>query len=275
VIDPSTSQRMALMLGHPGHELRVFRWMELTRPLTFVLTDGSGSTGQSRLDSTTELLRRIGAPCGSIYGRLTDGDAYRAILGRDAGLFVGLAEELAAAFEREGIDGVGGDAIEGYNPVHDVCRLVLNAAVDLASGRTRRPLLNLEFLLVGRPDACPEPLRDQATWIHLDEAALERKLSAARGYPELAAEVDAAIKAHTTKAFQIECLRPVSDADRQYHFGEETPYYERYGEGRMDAGLYHEVIRYREHVLPLAAALRRHVEGTREAARGTPPRGSA
>jgi hypothetical protein len=44
------------MIAHPGHELRVHHWIERTRPLVFVLTDGSGHTGVSRLASTTAVL---------------------------------------------------------------------------------------------------------------------------------------------------------------------------------------------------------------------------
>ena len=39
----------ALILGHPGHELRVYGWTRSIRPLTFVITDGSGASGISRL----------------------------------------------------------------------------------------------------------------------------------------------------------------------------------------------------------------------------------
>jgi len=52
---------VALIIAHPGHELRVHHWLEKTRPLVFVLTDGSGRTAQSRLHSTTRILERAGA----------------------------------------------------------------------------------------------------------------------------------------------------------------------------------------------------------------------
>src|SRR5687768_4588026 len=64
--------KTALVMAHPGHELRVYQWLRLTRPLCFVLTDGSGGSGKSRLHSTTRLLEQNGARRGSIYGRLTD-----------------------------------------------------------------------------------------------------------------------------------------------------------------------------------------------------------
>jgi hypothetical protein len=39
-----------------------------------------------------------------------------------------------------------------------------------------------------------------------------------------------------------------------------VPFYELHGEKRVAAGLYDEVIRYHEHIAPLADALRSHVE---------------
>ncbi len=72
--------RAALVVAHPGHELRVHHWMERARPVVFVLTDGSGSAHSSRLASTTAVLEQAGARPGSIYGRLSDRDLYRALL---------------------------------------------------------------------------------------------------------------------------------------------------------------------------------------------------
>src|SRR5690348_480507 len=66
------NRRAALVVAHPGHELRVHGWMELAHPIVSVLTDGSGHTGQSRLSSTTSLLAQSGARPGSMYGRFRD-----------------------------------------------------------------------------------------------------------------------------------------------------------------------------------------------------------
>ena len=49
--------KAALVISHPGHELCVHHWLETARPDVFVLTDGSGRSGISRLDSTTKIIR--------------------------------------------------------------------------------------------------------------------------------------------------------------------------------------------------------------------------
>ena len=249
-------RRAALVVAHPGHELRVHRWLELARPAVFVLTDGSGSHGVSRLASTTSLLDRTGATAGSIYGRLSDRELYRAILGGDLGLFTALVDELAQGLKD--VEVVAGDAVEGYNPGHDVCRLLLNAAVLRLAAEGRR-LANYDFLLVGAPDDRLPGERGDGERFELDAEALHRKLEAARTYPELAGEVESALAAHGSDRFRTECLRPVRYGLDIAPLFAHPPFYETHGEKRVGLGLYHQVIRFQSHIAPLAAGLERHV----------------
>ena len=99
-------------------------------------------------------------------------------------------------------------------------------------------------------------MRERAIWLHLDEEAVGRKLKAANDYSELAGEVEAAIRENDAAAFRIECLRPVESNTGIERFDAEKPFYEKYGEQQIAAGHYEHVIRYREHILPLAEALR-------------------
>src|SRR5262245_39398749 len=86
-------RRAALVVAHPGHELRIHHWLERARPLVFVLTDGSGRNESSRLASTSATLERVGATSGQLYGRFSDRELYRAILAGEADRFVALADE--------------------------------------------------------------------------------------------------------------------------------------------------------------------------------------
>lgn len=279
---PARPGRAALVVAHPGHELRVHGWLEGAAPIVCVLTDGSGRTRRSRLDSTTRVLEAAGATAGPVYGLMTDSELYAAILDLDHARFKLLAEELAALFVREEIDYVAGDAAEGYNPGHDVCRLVVNAAIELANRAAQRRIANYDFTLVAPPGRCPAELRADSLWLRLDAAALARKLAAARNYPELRAEVEAALKgagsagldAHPDLAarsglnaegasdFAVECLRPVVSAAEgtEYPFDARPPFYEEYGERQVAAGHYERVLRHGEHMRPLADALAAHVE---------------
>jgi hypothetical protein len=252
----STLPRTALVVAHPGHELRVHGWLERERPEVFVLTDGSGSTGQSRVPSTAEVLRRAGARPGSVFGRFSDSELYEVILDGRIEVLTGLARELADALIDRRVETVVADAIEGFNPSHDLCRLLTDAAVTLASRRTGRAIASYDFLLEGRPDATPANGSSGFLRLDLEDGALERKLAAARSYPEMAHEVERAFARHGSGAFRIECLRPAAPQADIEALIEEPPYYESYGERQVAAGRYPRVLRFREHFLPVSRALR-------------------
>lgn len=242
----SPAGKSALVIGHPGHELRVHSWIEGARPLTFVLTDGSGHAEQPRLASTTSVLEPTGAERGSIYGAMSDRKLYRAILDADHATFARLAERLAAAILEAEVTMVVGDAAEGFNPGHDVCRLLLNAAVLLAERRGGRRIANMEFPVEGSPDKCPAEDRADAIILELDEAAYARKMAAAGAYPELAGELERLLRIHGADAFRTECLRPVRyGLDIAGQFAHPC-FYEQYGRQKVAAGIYREVIRFRD-----------------------------
>ena len=286
--DSQPRTRAVLVVAHPGHELRVHGWLEKTHPDVWIITDGSGRTNKSRLDSTTRVLEATGAVPGPVYGQFSDADLYNAVLNFDHRCFTDLVDQLAAALLRDHIDLIAGDAEEGYNPAHDICRLVVNAAVRLARNKSNNQIANYDFTLVGSPDHCSEELRPHSLWLNLDDEAFARKLSSARNYPELQAEVESALHGvdhegfrrddelaqrvrsdfgvTNVNNFRVECLRRVN-----LHLAStlapngDAPFYEVYGERQVAAGHYKHVLRYRDHMLPLAAALDSHVERTIDA----------
>lgn len=243
----------AVIVAHPGHELLIYHWIERHQPLYCCLTDGSGGSATSRLASSTRLLERVGATPGPLYGRYPDKDVYRLLLDRRVDVFIGLAKELAAVLTSAGVDCVAGDAVEGFNPVHDVCRILVDGAVAMVRERTGRVIRNYDFVLDAPPDGCPDPLRDGALVLRLDEAALGRKTTAALAYPEMRDEVQAALERFGRQAFAVECLRPARTMTAR--FDREAPTYEGSGQIRVNEGLYREIIRYREHVFPVLRAI--------------------
>jgi len=243
----------ALVVAHPGHELRALGWLWLARPVVYVLTDGSGSMERSRVPSTMRVLDEAGARYGSIFGRFTDREFYARLMRGDIESFIELTEELTAAFVNERIEYVVGDASEGYNPTHDVCRLIIAAATARARAITGRDILNYDFTLVGRPDQCAENLHVESLWVHLDDEMLARKIETARGHPELAGEVEAAITKFGIDAFRTECFRPVAPGPA--NDPDSPPFYEAHGEQRVQSGVYVETLCYAEHVKPLVASL--------------------
>ena len=252
--------KCALIIAHPGHELRVHHWLETTKPVVLVLTDGSGSSQHSRLQSTTHLLQRAGARAGAIYGLFSDAEMYMALMNQEFAVFLELLERTANLLAQEEIDLVAGDAIEGYNPSHDICRYLINAALELVLRKTGRRIRNYDFPVVGSPRRQPGAGRAAPVEICLDDPAWQRKLEASEEYPELAAEVEKTLATLGQQALREECLYPVDAmADRAVH--PDIPFYERHGEKRCQEGVYKNVIRYRQHVRPIAEALWHHAIG--------------
>jgi hypothetical protein len=187
---------------------------------------------------------------------------------------------------------------------HDICRTMIDAAVELAEYRYGYTIENFDFCVVGRPE---ESHDDNAITIHLDEEAFARKINAALAYspklaqdveaalagasfqgirrfsePQLAGEVDVevsalilgALKPHAKlkarfadiiegvplDAFRVECLRPVGNNTSHDWTTGEPLFYELYGEKLVAAGRYEKVIRYCEHLLPLAQAIQAQTE---------------
>lgn len=241
-----------LVVGHPGHELRVHGWLEATRPLVVVLTDGSGHSGKPRIASTAGVIARTGARPAALFGRIPDIVFYRALVDQDFGFFLGLVDELAATISHHRIRLLAGDDAEGYNPTHDVCRLLVNAAAHVAS--TPTGLVNLAFSLMTHPNAIATARHNGVSRMFLDDFALARKMTAALLYPEMADEVAAARRAWGDDAFRVETFRHVP-ADDRWRPGADAPFYEQHGARRVDDGFYGEVIRYDRHIRPLADVL--------------------
>lgn len=252
----------ALVIAHPGHELRVHGWLEWARPTVFVLTDGSGHGSHGRLASSTRLIQRSGGRTGSVWGRFTDRELYDTILEGRVSVLTGLVTELADAFVANRFEYVVADAAEGYNPGHDLCRYVVDAAVETARARLPETFRSFEMDLAAAPGA--GEASDRTVRLDLDEGALERKLGAAREYVEMAQEVESALDQWGAVAFRHECLRetPLDAGDQEP--AEIPPYYERHGERRRAEGTYDRVIRYREHLRPLRDALRLHARTGRQ-----------
>lgn len=275
----------ALIVAHPGHEIRIHGWLELTSPLVFILTDGSGRSGKSRLGAAKKYLATIGVRPGSIFGRFTDKTIYHALLERRFELFIRLVDELWDVMVRFPLAYVVGDATEGYNPTHDVCRLIINNAVAAANRSNGHQISNYDYPVVNRPDWCPGDLHDRAIWLNLDEPTFSRKIVAAQTYyPELFLEVEESLKDHRKgplkryldrygesgstptaglEMFRTECLRPATpEREPINQFEHVRPFYELHGEEQVEAGYYSRTIRYREHILPLAEAMSKHVESS-------------
>jgi hypothetical protein len=249
--------KSALIIGHPGHELRVLGWVRAAKPLVAILTDGSGADGAPRIDQTTQLLDDD-LHRSAFYGLASDREVYRAILEQDLDYFLALSSRLADELCEHRIECVAGDSIEGYNPTHDLCSLLIDRAVRLASGRTGVAVRHYAFPLLGSPR--PDGLSADCQCLRLTPDELVLKLASIRQYAQsaggvLVTEVDDLLDRFGEQAFAEEVFDRVDIAAALSAFDDAKPYYETYGERQVTAGKYRFVIRYREHIAPIARAL--------------------
>lgn len=186
--------RAALVVAHPSHELRIHGWLQRSQPRVFVLTDGSGRTGEPGLLSTTRALENLNIETGSIYGRFSDREVYDAFLDANFSLFTATVDELAEQLFNYEIDEVVADSAEGYSPTHDACRLLTDAAVEIVARRRGQPIASFDFAVVAPPEARGESVVGGANWLELNEEEFKLKLEAARTYnAKLALDVEAAM----------------------------------------------------------------------------------
>jgi hypothetical protein len=239
-----------LLVAHPGHELLLHGWISRNKPVVHVLTDASAHSSEARLGGTADLLRGLGARKGAIFGRLSDAEAYTMILERNVPLLVSLVAELAEQLESDQPAIIVGDAAEGYNPAHDLCRLIAGAAIEMAGVSTKQ----YEYAVVNHPHSS-DPA---AIVFDLDAVEYAAKMEHALGQAAALTDIDALLSRHGADAYRSESLCPI--ADWTATGGDEPPLYERYGEERVAAHRYTKVIRRREHMLPLRDALRAAVE---------------
>ncbi|SCX63027.1 hypothetical protein [Nitrosospira sp. Nsp1] len=276
--------RSLLVIGHPGHELRVYGWVGQVRPIVCILTDGSGSDGTPRLDKTLEILHELGAEIGPLCGELSDRRIYEKILRHEYDLFDILCERLARLIIAQDIDLVVSDAIEGYNPVHDLCEALVRTAIDIARNandadktRTRKPCTVRHYTIPLMNDPRPATGSMEAAHhtVELTPLRFKQKLEAMRSYAIsargiLQEEVADAFHNFGEQAFAREYLfaaaAPGQEPERR--FSQQKPFYETYGEQKVAAGRYQSVIRFGEHVLPIVKHLRKKVSDTWAEAQG-------
>jgi hypothetical protein len=255
------TQRPILFAAHPGHELRVYGWLKQAKPAVCILTDGSGADGVSRAARSDAVLASAEAIAGPMYAVATDRAVYAALIAGDTEFFCALARRLGNVIADGEYALVAADAAEGYNPSHDVARLLIDAAVRLAR-RDGARVANYAFAVVGHPLEAPPGTRAESLTVLLDDATLREKIDRGRAYAHdtggiLVSEVDEAIERFGIDAFREERLFAAGDgAELDAVFDRAQPFYETYGEQQVAAGRYAFVLRWADHVRPVAGALR-------------------
>jgi hypothetical protein len=244
------SKNALLLVAHPGHELLIHGWLARVRPRVCILTDGSGYSERPRLEQSAALLRKTGAVKGPIFGRYSDREMYAAILDGNAELLDGLVNELAGEIAEHGVEVIVSDAMEGFNPVHDLCRIIAGAA----GSRSGKDVSLHEYPIHGGPNAF-DGLEDTESF-DLGDSAFAAKIADARAFAPVITDIGDMLTRFGERSFRRESFRHIRDWTACAWTESTPPLYEEIGEQRVALSRYDQVIRYAAHMRPLIDRVR-------------------
>jgi len=248
---PDAGKRPLLLIAHPGHELRLFGWLRREQPLIVIVTDGSGSTGVSRVDLSERVVECTGGEI-VVAGHFREPDLYERILCGDHAPLKAFATRLGEIAASANVSRSVCDASEGYHPAHDLCLPLALAAV--RSARISPEIR--EYAVIGDPRMGRQIEGNVA--MTLDDATWREKIACSRRYATdsgsvLEQEVRYMFDTFGEEAFRHEVLQPAGRITAQLEHGQR--YYERRGEQQVAAGRYQRVLRHAEHMRPIEAGL--------------------
>ena len=119
--------RRLMAFGHPGHELALFGVLQRYRPQVVVITDGGSA---ARVQESRAGLTSIGMLERTIYLGYSEAAFYTALLDADVALFADVVRQLRSLIVDQRPEQMFCDAVEFYNPVHDITLPLVRAAVD-------------------------------------------------------------------------------------------------------------------------------------------------
>lgn len=239
----AAGDRALLLHAHPGHELRLFGWMERYRPTLFLMTDGSGG-GASRTHHSSETALRAGARIGSAFGAAPDRDWYAAILNADTTMFEKMVDALVQSAAAQDSVLIVSDAVDGYNPMHDLCEAVAATAASTLRRQGRNATHLVARAVSGGDNG------DIITDIRLNDEAQARKQAAIDAYTPLAEEVRRLLEEEPGALASEQLRRPAFEWPTRW-----SPSWESVGASRVATNKYVQRIEYARHIRPLALAL--------------------
>ena len=234
-----------IVTGHPNHELAILGFVQRLRPRLLFLTDGGG---EERVEESRRSLAALGLLDHARFLGWREETLYRALLERDTAVFAGLVAQIRSAVEAWAPRQVFCECIELYNPLHDITLPLVRAATRGLPG-----IEIVEFPLIAQVPAAQPRYRVQR--LPETRAGATLRLTA----EELAAKLRARDEHYACLRRQLgdvlaEVFAPASDElptpGRQHVLR-----YEQRARLLQERGEIDRVITYRDHFLPLVAAL--------------------
>jgi hypothetical protein len=250
--DPTVSR--LVVTGHPNHELAILGFVQRLRPRLLFLTDGGG---EERVEETRRSLADLGLLDHARFLGWSEPTLYRALLAGDRAVFAEIVSQVRAEVEAWAPRQVLCESIELYNPLHDVTLPIVRAATRGMSG-----IELVEFPLIAQMPTSAERYRVQrlpeartGAALHLTSEELAAKLRARDDHysclrRQLGSVLDDVGRDHMAIEFFAPALDVFPPPGEQHALR-----YEWRARLLKDRGEIDGVITYRDHFLPLVAAL--------------------
>jgi hypothetical protein len=247
---------MAFLNGRNCHELAVFGLLQRLRPNIIYLTDGGG---RKRVSETQEGLKSIGLLNHATFLNYTEEAFYDSLLARDHTFYEEVTDRVFGLLDSMRPTQILCDAVEFYNPVHDLSLPIVQAAL-----RSTDKASVFEVPLVYQKSTkgeeyelqrLPGSRREKQIEIQLTEEELDKKLKARDCiYTSLLDQmgtllselppVHAGLEVVTPASFSLQ--EPGADRILRYEWRAEF----LHNRGEIDS-----IITYSNHYLPVASAL--------------------
>jgi hypothetical protein len=256
-----TPSQTALIIAHPGHELRLTGWISRTKPIVHILTSGSRhGHSRSRLEASRILVESLGGSPGEVFGWMEDRALYTAIMSGALDDFDEPLARLIVSLATTKCRLVVCDAWQLYSPAHDIAHLLARAAVASVNRQLGSKMRLREFAVVPPQQSLFDNTRREAERVELSEAEVLRKIQRVADYPDVERETADFLRLSDLSSLAIESLdKPLAWSQLKPPRGT-VPLYETFGEERVAAGHYTDVLRWR-HIKPFVDAFRRRAKG--------------
>jgi LmbE family N-acetylglucosaminyl deacetylase len=246
-----------LVFSHPNHEVSMLGSIGRKAPNVVFLTDGGG---EQRIQETQRGLSAYLPEDALHFLRRPEWSLYEALVEHDVEFYRELSTEVGAIIDRLHPEEIYCDAVEFYNPVHDMTLPVVRAAC-----RESNDVAVFEVPLIYQRAAAldsfelqrvPPSLEPHSVSITLSEEELARKLAVLRGgiYQTLFSQMGPLIlDAVATRAPREQFMTarqtlPEPEPDQALR-------YDRRGLALQASGAVRAAIGYREHYVPMFASL--------------------
>jgi hypothetical protein len=251
-----TERRTLFVFSHPNHEFAVLGIIQRLRPWLLYLTDGGG---EQRTAQTRQALAEIDLLAQAVFLEYSERSFYDALLQRDAAFFEIVARQVAETARHLAPNQVLCDAIEFYNPVHDISLPIVRRAM---RGSPDAEIFEIPLVYQLRSDPerfelqrLPASRTRTAVRFTLSENELATKLRVYRDiYEALRVQMGPLISALPAGHLAVEIVAAAS-SEISGRPREQSRRYDRRGKILLERGEVKQNITFHEHYLPIARAL--------------------